>query len=341
MTPDMLQAIGPLLLILVKEGMANGIPQEVKLRDAFHQCLMSRQDLLAGWSMEDALSATTQHLQSCLGMCRAFAREELEGSQDRRFPKSGGFRRKMSIRNSEYIVEIAQLLNADSSHEVGMLQEEMNEAKMSKPPSSEAIEPSEISGLKIGNDDHDFVPCFQDWEAVDAVPIAADLDWPSWCKPSATPQRAANIEPITPVSRKRKQAAKTRDPDEQPSTPQPPAAKVTKPATKVTKPAAKVTKKPAAQVTKKQKNRIAAELNPDNYKPIVKTYLCKTSETPARCELTGRLESGTRIHVCTMTHKSHGPGFSKFASQLQQAIDKDGMTKREAEVLAQQRRVLS
>ena len=96
-TPDMFRQLDTLFSSLLSAVTSSGHWQDCKLRSALTQGLQSRTSLIAGWNFEDALSSTVVHVQCCANMLRSFCREHVEGAGSRRFPRSGGFRRRMNL----------------------------------------------------------------------------------------------------------------------------------------------------------------------------------------------------------------------------------------------------
>ena len=295
--------------------------QEAKLRSALVNSLRCSAALLGTWPLEAAVSSTTLHLTCCIAMTRAYARESVEGSSTRRFPKSGGLRQKLGLESSTLMEKLAALLG-------------------SQPPPVQD-DPADValtSYDKWLHADSDFEGGVAE-SGVDGAEDCAvvgtdssDEEWPDWCKPTTND----TIDPITPVASKRKAAAKSAETTIEPITPVAP----TKAAAKSHDTPTKSTKARKPTKAKAQKKSCP---NKFYFKTIEKVRKTLTKEVPSRLELTGLVPDGDeawrRIHICTIGARSHGAKFEQFGNELTKLILRHKMTKTESDVVVKNHRV--
>ena len=97
-TPDVMRFMYPLFERLFSSGCQSGMLEPASLRAALASTLQQRPCLLGGaWAESECLQGTVSHIMTCCALARAYTREMLEGSELRRFPKSGAFRKKMQL----------------------------------------------------------------------------------------------------------------------------------------------------------------------------------------------------------------------------------------------------
>ena len=98
-SPAMAIQVMPLLLDLAKAGCANAVVQTSKMEIALRHEL-SKDCIVAGADSDlDSLAhQVTQHIQSVCSTLRSFMLEEAtHGGSHRRYPRSGGFRKKCPL----------------------------------------------------------------------------------------------------------------------------------------------------------------------------------------------------------------------------------------------------
>ena len=142
-------------------------------------------------------------------MLRAFAREHKEGGDRRRFPKSGGFRRKMGLGDWDVMEEITALMSLDQAGSSDNLMTDAADTATAGSdgyPSCFALPDDMLHG--------------SDADADDGVqsPVAVrdhdnDDEWPEFCKPQPKKptQAEPEIAPINPVAAARKRTAHGED----------------------------------------------------------------------------------------------------------------------------------
>ena len=94
-TVHMMRFMYPLFTKLFEEC-CSGIVSASSLRTALVIQIKKRPSLMGlTWSEAECLPATIMHINTCCSLVRAYTREQFEGSASRRYPRSGGFRKKM------------------------------------------------------------------------------------------------------------------------------------------------------------------------------------------------------------------------------------------------------
>ena len=116
-TPPMIRATHTFLLYMYSHGCTSAVLSAVKLRDALTLALKQSPQLLGTWPHGDCVAATLAHLQAISTMCRAYAREEIEASTGRRFPRSGGIGRKLDKDGMDMMDDIVKLLKIPSDED--------------------------------------------------------------------------------------------------------------------------------------------------------------------------------------------------------------------------------
>ena len=303
-SPAALVCVIPLLQHLFEHGLTSGVLQEVKCRHALGKALAKDPSSRLGtWQQDKAITSALLHILACASMCRAYKKEDDTGSSSRRFPKSGGFRRKMSAQDFQLISTCCSLLLApDDALSVGAMSvSEFSDGMSAEDwpscfgPTSTSLPASHNSGDHDNDDDDD------------------DDAWPGcFAKPRCDPP----IEPITPnVIRKRQQRQQQVTPtkNEKPKKPSP----------------AKAKRSPA--------------INPLYCRPIQSCYLAVTTVAPIRAEITGKVCCGAgemkRIHVATTKPQTHGKEFANTAEELKAMVLKNHMTKLEASAAEKSQRI--
>ena len=324
--PCMVFALKTPIIHLLAHGCSNGLIQDSKLRHALSKSLKGNKELLAGWPLTVALPELCKHFAAVLGMIRAFARENLEGGRGRRFPRSGGFRRKCQMHDFDMMEQMCSTLSLDScqgdvSGDEGATT--MAESNGDDFPSCFAV-PSAgvVSSRDVPANDHDW-PSFCLPAASPPVSPTAD-GWPKFCSPAPSPplppiadDPAEAIPRIDPVAASRKRAAHDCNPVDVVE-PRRKAKKQCSSAVVETPPKAK---KPCSS---------SSTENPLYFKPLLKCFCTHTAEHVPRSQLTG-IAAGTRIHIVTLRESSFGPRFLELAEELQTCILKWKLSRKEAE----------
>ena len=105
-TPGAFQSICPLLKGLIHGGCSNGVLQSMKLREGMLVALMRHKELCGDHPIEDIVAKVCGHVCVVMGLLRETKFEEChQTSISRRFPRSGGFRKKCLKANVWHLVQ--------------------------------------------------------------------------------------------------------------------------------------------------------------------------------------------------------------------------------------------
>ena len=254
------------------------------------------------------------HVQQCLSMLRNLATEEYIVCGNRRYPKSGGFRKKMKAEHWVALKPLLDKLHNNECSDSALVASETNGPDEQPVPSDPEVDPSEDCDLD--GYPNVFKPFFRNGST-------ASLSTLAYSSENEMPEAV----PVTPNPRKRRlEALSTR---------------------KVLGKRA-MTKK--CYVVKKPDVGVNLDVeNPDNQQsgvqkdhcdkldvkklPIQKVRLHCTSERNARAEITGFvLIDGVlkRMHVVTLTQNGWGHGYKKTAEDLYKQISRHKLSKTEA-----------
>ena len=288
----MIVALRTPLLFLLTHGVSAGVLNEGMLKHALCKNLTGSKHLLGNWSLNDAVRDISKHFMYCIAMLRAVKREDGEAGDRRRYPKSGGFRRKLGMHEHDVVDQLTQAMIIDASGNVDEGESVGESHVVDEDPWPECFAMSCIADEK------------NDVGEVPADP--ADDAWPDFC----TPVKGQPIEQINPCAAQRKRTAHADDDDDF-------EHEVAAP------------KKPKSKA-KKSGGAPCAD-NPLYFRSVSKVFLTVTTEEVPRAQLTA-LVDGVRIHIATLRAKSHGKAFVKLAHDVQAAMMQHHMCRREAEV---------
>ena len=121
----MIVALRTPLLFLLTHGVSAGVLNEGMLKHALCKNLTGSKHLLGNWSLNDAVRDISKHFMYCIAMLRAVKREDAEAGDRRRYPKSGGFRRKLGMHEHDVVDQLTQAMiidaigNVDEGESVG------------------------------------------------------------------------------------------------------------------------------------------------------------------------------------------------------------------------------
>ena len=293
-SPCMVRALKTPIIHLLGHGCSNGLIIESKLRHALSISLGDAPHLLADWPLTTALSDLCRHFIAVLGMVRAYARETQESSRGRRFPRSGGFRRKCQMHDMDLLEQISALITQDDITQDDITQDEATTTADCHDDECTTTSPAS------DHSSHQVVPLAwpsfcrpsSEHSSQQVVPLA----WPSFCRPEPGMQ----IPPIDPVAASRKRTA--HDPQ-----------------------AHQLETPPKAKKEKRVENPLYAQA-------IEKVSLSHTTEQPSRSEITGTVH-GKRIHVITLRERQLGPKLRQFVEELKTSIEKFKLCRNEAEAI--------
>ena len=307
-TPAALLASAPLLRKLLQNGMHSGIIQASKFKEACSRVLLRNAALVGAWDLDEAVQKTCEHEATLLKLVRELKREDAStGQKYCRFPRTGGFRKKVKSHEWPIVWELRDLLRDDiDCNESGDKDEVHNESASRQPTQTHDDVECDDAGLPLV-----FATNVPRSQSALAICSHEDVECDDNGYPlifSREPSRTSLdhlLEPIAPDPRKRKAEALARRPKGSKST----ASRTTAPDHKVSK-----TTAPGHKLYSR---------------PITSVTLSVTNKSPIRAELTTKIE-GVRIHICTLHASSWGAKFHDDAKYLKQYIEKHTLTREAA-----------
>ena len=324
LSPASLLLLHNLMSSLIDAGLTSCVVQKEKLKHGIRVSLSKRSLLLSDWNLGKAMEDGSEHIMCAFALLRILAREEVCGSDARRFPKTGGFRRRVA--SSDW----PRLQGLMARVHVGEISRQNSLSP--RPSPSLSTRPSRCMGEEELDDDG--YPVI--FTAASASPrsrspmlmsprslvfgeslecahdVSCDTDgWPSIFE-FDTSSLDKHIEPIDPApGRRKKQTLKNRS-EIRAKTPQ---------------------KKPASKSTTTPKKKPAKSRPREHAMPMVKTRLAITNDDNRRAELTGYTSTGIRVHLVTLTESRFGKAFTKHAQNLKDVTDANRLSKIEVENL--------
>jgi len=113
-TPSMIQRVSPLVISLIDEGCTSGVIQATKLEQSVLSELPTN-EVLAGSAELDSLAHDfTCHMQAIFLLLRAMRAEDLSASGPRKYPKTGGFRRRLASADWDVLHPILKQIEVPS-----------------------------------------------------------------------------------------------------------------------------------------------------------------------------------------------------------------------------------
>ncbi len=172
-TPEMTVIMAPLLEYLFVHGCDNGTLQQSKLRHAMLTCLKTNKPLQGTACINDILRDFEVHTMSILSMLRAYKREMFEGTVNRSFPKSGGFRKKLSAKDIDVVDSlVSHFTTMEDDTDKSSMASDCDSFPSCFHPTSSTATSSHISPLTKDPNDDDWPKC----SAVTWVPLTKDPD---------------------------------------------------------------------------------------------------------------------------------------------------------------------
>ena len=303
-TPASLLASHVFLKSMITRGCRNCVLELKKVQYALRKYLTKEENkpFLGSWDLEECVEKVGCHWQQCMGMLRHLVKEEDgEGMPNRRFPRSGGFRKNVKSHEWTLIWELMQ--EADDVYDP---EPEKNREKKPETPSRLPLTPSklDIDGL----DARGFPTCFVKTPVVATVVAehACEDDLDSAIAAESASEDGDGIPTVFALSKK-------------------PAANLDDLLTML--PAQVGGRKKEIKKNKKEKTKANAQA--DATAIIQKSYLSITSEKNPRAELTARAD-GLRIFIHTWTLRKHGPRYAQQAKAFQAWLDSGKKCKADA-----------
>lgn len=95
-TPSVIQRVSPLVIALIDEGCTSGVIQATKLEQSVLEEPWTH-EVLAGSAELDSLAHDfTCHMQAVFSLLRAMRAEDLSAGGTKKYPETGGFRRRLA-----------------------------------------------------------------------------------------------------------------------------------------------------------------------------------------------------------------------------------------------------
>ena len=114
-TPGMISACSSLLLSLFQIGLRSAVVQPAKFEDAVRAGLSASIALAGKDSPDDVAHWFACHVQHMLTLLRAFSTEDAVANNLRKWPKSGGYRHKMTVEDHKIMADLIKEVDVVAS----------------------------------------------------------------------------------------------------------------------------------------------------------------------------------------------------------------------------------
>ena len=348
LTPAMFCSCKPLLESLLTRCLSSGVVQTWKFQEALLQVLSAQP---AWHDDEHHIDATVEavklHVQACFRMLRDVRFEQDHTDAERRFPRSGGFRRRIANAglSSELQETIAMLNLGDRDHSTSpspatsKIVHQPAEPQWPKmfTPSTPVRQPAEPPWPKMFTPSTPVrQPAEPQWPKIftpsKSVRQPAEPPWPTYFTPKnvipeKTPAMQQEIDsaipvqdkimPITPMPSKRKRQIRCSS-----SCKQDKQHKKGKKGKKGN--LGKTTSVTGAQRHAFKKGNLGNTTMPSH--SHFSSITC--SKGADRCEMTSKcVHTGKRIYLCTLWRSTWGPAFHEIAEAFKESILVDNLDK--------------
>ena len=272
-----------------------------------------------------------------------FFKEEEEGSSSalQRFPRTGGFRRKMSPHELVQIRELCDLLDSpvDTPSTSGSCDPPRQRRNNKATAARVHTESGSESDMEM--DPQGFPTIFkkEDHDSDEKSEGGSTYTYPSDGEPYIFKQQGqedseSDDESFVPrVFKKNKTGrpsnskAASLDAAMRPINPNPRTRKLTAKATKKQAKESRIMKKPSGKGPAMKVSNKFLDTKPEKYR------LCITGEKPGRAEICGMVRDGavlTRVHIFTLHEAGWGVNFAADAKRMLSRMRRDTLTKKQA-----------
>eukprot|EP00811_Abedinium_folium_P006551 NODE_16038_length_1015_cov_16.773649.p1 GENE.NODE_16038_length_1015_cov_16.773649~~NODE_16038_length_1015_cov_16.773649.p1 ORF type:complete len:299 (+),score=13.45 NODE_16038_length_1015_cov_16.773649:41-937(+) len=115
-TPSDMSHLAKLVMEFIDAGVANCVLQSSRLRAGLTSSLMSKRWLVGSWSLDEAVTSACTHIMNVFRAFREWAKEDLIVKGARRYPHTGGLRKKALAMDMEAIFPVLAKLHNQVGH---------------------------------------------------------------------------------------------------------------------------------------------------------------------------------------------------------------------------------